>query len=319
MVIESPCCTGTYSGHVQVTSKCVGSDFKSLYLICMIAGSTNAVILQVTNIWGGIKRENSRRIRLLLLAVVPTMSVRLAKTENAIPAPGNCSVARASRAPSDAVGGGFAAPIGEVYERCRNRILSLALRITRNQQDAEDVVQDCFMQAHLHSDSFAGRASLSTWIWRVAINAALMKIRKRRRYEFLFEEVIETRSARRPPEVESREPTPEQRVLQRELQQFLARGLAELNPALSRVVELHYFEELTAQDCARALGISLSNAKARILRAKLRLRSTFNRHSRRRTTAFRPSCYPSTHFGPPSTIVAAALGRWAEQVEKRRR
>jgi DNA-directed RNA polymerase specialized sigma24 family protein len=145
-----------------------------------------------------------------------------------------------------------------------------------------------------------------------------MKIRKRRRYEFLFEEVIETRSARRPPEVRSGEPTPEQQLLQRELQQFVARGLAELNPALSRVVELHYFEELTAQDCARALGISLSNAKARILRDKLRLRSTFNRHFRRRTTAFRPSCYPSMHFGPPSTIVAAALGRWAEQVEKRR-
>lgn len=224
------------------------------------------------------------------------MRVRLAKTENAIPALGHCSVVPATRAHSDAVGGDFAAPIGEVYERCRNRILRLALSITRNQQDAEDVVHDCFVQAYLHLDAFAGRANLSTWIWRIAINAALMKIRNRRRYELLFEKVIETPSAWRPVDVQSGEPTPDQQLLQRELRQLLARGLAELNPALSRVVELHYFEELTAQQCARALGISLSNAKTRILRAKLRLRQTFNRHSGQRTAAFRPSCYPKCAF-----------------------
>lgn len=241
-----------------------------------------------------------------------SMTVRLAKTENAKPALRNCSVARGSRATSDAVGWDVAAPIGKVYERCRNRILRLALRITRNQQDAEDVVQDCFMQACVHWDSFAGRASLSTWIWRIAINAALMKIRKRRPHEPLVEQDIGLASAVRPVEVQSSDPNPDQQFVRSELRQVLSKGLAQLNPALSRVVELHYFDELTAQECARALGISLSNAKGRILRAKLRLRSTFNRHLRQPTAVFRTSCYPSMYFNP-----SAANGR-TEQVEKRR-
>ena len=229
----------------------------------------------------------------------------------------DCSVTRGGRAPTDAVGRDSAAPIGEVYERCRHRLLRLALRITRNQQDAEDVVQDSFMQACLHLDSFEGRASLSTWIGRIAINAALMKIRKRRRYELLLDEATGALSKRCQVQVMSGEPAPDHQLLGRELRQVLSRGLAESNPALSRIVELHYFEELTVQECARALGISVSNVKGRIFRAKLRLRSTFKRHSKQRTAAFRPSCYPSMHFNPASTIVTPALGQRAEHVEKR--
>lgn len=235
------------------------------------------------------------------------MTVRLAKTEKASPALGHCSVVGGSRASSDPVGGEYAAPVGAVYERCRNRFLRLALRITRNQQDAEDVVQDSFMQACLYLDSFEGRASLSTWIWRIAINAALMKIRKRRPYEHLFEEALGTPSAARP--VQSGDPTPDQQLLRREVRQVLSKGLAELNPSLCRVVELHYFEELSAQECAYALGISLSNAKTRILRAKLRLRSTFNRHSSQRKAALRPSCYPSMRF--QSTVSDRDRCSWA--------
>lgn len=246
-----------------------------------------------------------------------SMTVGLTKTEKANPVLCDCSVTRGSRAPSDAVGGDSAAPIGEVYERCRHRLLRLALRITRNQQDAEDVVQDSFMQACLHLDSFEGRASLSTWIARIAINAALTKIRKRRPYEPLFEEAMGTASHVRPVEVQSGDPTPDHQLLQSELRQVLSTGLAELNPALSRVVELHYFEEFTTRDCARALGISWSNAKGRIFRAKLRLRSTFNRHFRQRSAAFRTSSYPSMYFNPPSAKVTPALGRRAEQAEKR--
>lgn len=167
------------------------------------------------------------------------------------------------------------------------------------------------MQACVHWDSFAGRASLSTWIWRIAINAALMKIRKRRPYEPLVEEDIGLASAVSPVEVQSGDPNPDQQLVRSELRQVLSKGLAQLNPALSRVVELHYFDELTAQECARALGISLSSAKGRILRAKLRLRSTFNRHFRQPTAVFRTACYPSMYFNPPS----AANGR-TEQVEK---
>lgn len=194
--------------------------------------------------------------------------------------------------PADSARGASAAAIGQIYELCRDRILSLALRITGNPQDAEDAVQDCFVQAFLHLDSFAGRASLSTWIWRIAINAALMKIRKRRRLEFSLDEHTESRPTGRPIEIEANDPTPDQQLLRRELQRALAEGLATLSTTLSKVVELHYFAELSVRECAHVLGISPSSAKARIFRAKLRLRPAFTRRFRRQVLTSSIPCFP---------------------------
>ena len=219
-----------------------------------------------------------------------------ARTGQASPAQELRSEAGGSKAPSNAVTAESAAVIGEVYERCRDGILRLALRITSSPQDAEDVVQDCFLQAFLHLHSFAGRASLSTWIWRIAINAALVKIRKRRRYESSLDERTETASARHPLQIEGAGPAPDQQLLRRELQQALVEELAELSPALSKVVELHYFEELTMRECSHVLGISLSNAKGRILRAKLKLRPGFNRRFRQPSIASRLRNFPRHSF-----------------------
>lgn len=168
----------------------------------------------------------------------------------------------------------------EIYEQFHSRIQCLALRITRNQQDAEDVVQECFMRAFLHLDTFSGRSKLSTWISRIAINAALMKIRKRKRYEFSLDDIAERSLAGAGPEIAGNHAAPDQHFLQRERAQILAEGLAGLNPRLSAVLNLHYFAELSTQECAQILGISLPNAKCRILRARLKLRLLFERRFR---------------------------------------
>lgn len=194
---------------------------------------------------------------------------------------GLCPVAVTGRMPSGTVGCECSAAFGEIYEQFHNRILRLALRITRNLHDAEDVVQECFMRAFLHLDTFSGKSKLSTWISRIAINAALMKIRRRRRFEFSLDARAETSLAKRPVEIECDGPTPDEELLQRELEQILAERLAELSPSLLKVVELHYFEERSARECAEIMGISLSTAKSRILRARLRLRPAFTKSFRR--------------------------------------
>ena len=169
----------------------------------------------------------------------------------------------------------------EIYERYHSKIYRLALRITRNFQDAEDVVQECFMRAFVHLDSFSGKSKLSTWLWRIAINAALMRIRRRRRFEFSLDAFAETASSARRVDIKCHRPAPDDQYLQREIAQILVEGLAGLSPKLASVVTLRYFEELSTRECAEILGISLSNAKTRILRARLSLHSTFNKWIRR--------------------------------------
>jgi len=169
----------------------------------------------------------------------------------------------------------------EIYERYHSKIFRLALRITRNFQDAEDVVQECFMRAFVHLDSFSGKSKLSTWLWRIAINATLMRIRRRRGFEFSLDLFAGTASSARRVDIKCHRPAPDDQYLQREIAQILVEGLAGLSPKLASVVTLRYFEELSTRECAEILGISLSNAKTRILRARLSLHSTFNKRLRR--------------------------------------
>jgi len=182
------------------------------------------------------------------------------------------------------------APFEEIYEHFHSRVYRLAFRITRNRQDAEDVVQECFMRTFQHLNTFAGRSKLSTWILRIAINAALMKIRKRGRYESSLEDILERSEAGHCAEIAHDHIAPDQLFLQRELKQVLTKRLAQLSPGLSGVVDLHYFGELSARECAEVLGISLPNAKSRIFRARLKLRPAFERGCRGSIIPFGVGC-----------------------------
>ena len=178
------------------------------------------------------------------------------------------------------------APFEEIYAQFYDRVHKLALRITRNRQDAEDVVQECFLRVFVHLGTFCGRSKLSTWISRIAINAALMKIRKRKPGELSLDEVTERRREGGLAEIAETHPAPDRQLLQRERQRILAEGLAQLSPSLSALVDLHYFWELPARECAQILGISLPSAKCRILRARLKLRPILERRFRRPIISF---------------------------------
>jgi DNA-directed RNA polymerase specialized sigma24 family protein len=75
---------------------------------------------------------------------------------------------------------GRRAPFGELCERHMKKVSCVTRRITRNREDAEDAVQDCFLNAFVHLKDFDGRSQFATWLTRIAINAALMKLRKNR-------------------------------------------------------------------------------------------------------------------------------------------
>ena len=182
------------------------------------------------------------------------------------------------------------APFEEMYARFHDRVHRLAFRITRNRQDAEDVVQECFIRTFQHLNTFAGRSKLSTWISRIAINAALMKIRKRRRHESSLDDIVGRSRPGQCAEIAQDHLAPDRLLLRQELRQILAEGLARLSPVLSGVVDLHYFGELSARECAQILGISETNAKSRLLRARLKLRPAFERRFRQSIIPFRLGC-----------------------------
>ena len=237
--------------------------------------------------------------------------ISLASREPSGAAADICSVAGSDRVSSGEGGLECSASIGEIYEQFHDRILRLAVRITRNRQDAEDVVQECFMQVFLHLDSFSGKSKLSTWISRIAINAALMKIRRRRRCECSLDERVEGPLAKRPVEIGSDDPTADELLLRGELAQILAEELAQLSPKHLRVVKLYYFEDLSPRECAQALGISLSSARSQILRARVRLRPALDKRFRRPNAPSRlfryPRCsFPSLGRGTAGRTYAAA-------------
>jgi RNA polymerase sigma-70 factor (ECF subfamily) len=145
-------------------------------------------------------------------------------------------------------------------------------RIVRNREDVEDVVQESWMRGFKHIRSFDGRSAFSTWLTRIAINSALMLLRKRRGiHECSMDEYLEPNYPRFP---ETHDPAlnPEERFLAREEQLLVRRAIRRLPPRLRLVVELRQSQDGTIEDVASAAGISVAATKSRLLRAKLALR-----------------------------------------------
>ena len=156
----------------------------------------------------------------------------------------------------------------------RDGILRLTERILRNREDAEDAVQSAFLDALRHLDSFQGRSRFSSWLTRIALNAAFMRLRlSRRRTEISLDEMVERDTAARSQVVEAR-PNPEQECSLQEARVLLATALDRLDPLYGEVIHMFHVQELSAKEVARILGVPLGTVKARLHRARSRL----NRH-----------------------------------------
>ena len=169
---------------------------------------------------------------------------------------------------------GHSSAFGELYERHRLSIYRAAFRILRNRQDAEDAVQRSFQRAFTNLGRFREDSAFATWITRIAINEALMLIR-RRRANTPFRESNDQTEAHSIFEPADKRPTPEQAFAERERRAAVLRAVARLRKSLRIVVFLHELQGLTSVETARRLGLTVSAVKARTFHARRCLRRHF--------------------------------------------
>jgi RNA polymerase sigma-70 factor, ECF subfamily len=163
-----------------------------------------------------------------------------------------------------------------LVRRYEGRIYRLTYNITQNREDAEDSTQDAFLKSYQHLPDFQGDSRFYTWLVRIAVNEALMKLRRRRPNEVSLDESIQTDEDVLPREIEDWGPKPDQRFEQAELQGILARSIAQLEPPYRIVFQLRDIEELSTEETAQLLGLSVPAVKSRLLRARLKLRHTLD-------------------------------------------
>lgn len=166
------------------------------------------------------------------------------------------------------------------YER---RIFRLAKHITQSDEDAEDVLQESFMKAYGNLETFQGNSKFYTWLVRIAVNEALMKLRKRKSDKTVsLDEQLDTGEDTVVREIAVWDETPEQRYSQDEMRGILDQAVESLEPIYRVVFQLRDVEELSTEETADALGISIPAVKSRLLRARLQLREKLTRFFQRK-------------------------------------
>ena len=170
-----------------------------------------------------------------------------------------------------------------LVDHYHRKIYRIGKNITQNNEDAEDVLQETFLKAYEHLGGFQGNSKFYTWIVRIAVNEALMKLRKRKGDRFVsLDEPIETGEEEVKREVAVWEDNPEQRYSREEIQHILEEAVDDLKPDFRTVFALRDIEELSTEETAEALGISVPAVKSRLLRARLALREKLTRQFKRK-------------------------------------
>ena len=154
----------------------------------------------------------------------------------------------------------------------------LVLRITRNHEDAEDSVQDAVLKAYANLPQFQRRARFSTWIGRIAINEALMRLRKHKVMKLVLSEdaLLANDSNDRSPELEHHVDDPETLFARQEIRELMMRAAESLLPVYQQVLYLAQVRGCTLQETAKELELSVAAVKARLHRARKQLRKKLN-------------------------------------------
>ena len=178
---------------------------------------------------------------------------------------------------------GDSSAFGELVNRYQNKIYRIAKNITQNDEDAEDVLQEAFLKAYEHLGGFQGNSKFYTWIVRIAVNEALMKLRKRKGDRTVsLDEPVDTGEETVNREIAVWEDNPEQRYSHEEMQTILDEAVESLKPDFRAVFVLRDIEELSTEETAEALGVSIPAVKSRLLRARLALREKLTRKFKRK-------------------------------------
>ncbi len=158
-------------------------------------------------------------------------------------------------------------------------VFHIARRMMRTKEDAEDVMQESFQQAFIHLKSFKGGSRFSTWLSRIAINASLMKLRRKQYLrDVSLDESAETEELSFRLEVEDQGLNPEQLYAHKERQRILFQAMNELAPGMRKAIELRELGERSTEETAQIMGISVSAVKARVFHGRKILRERLKDH-----------------------------------------
>ena len=170
-----------------------------------------------------------------------------------------------------------------LLRRYEGKIFRLAMNITQNREDAEDVLQEAFFKAYEHLDQFQGNSKFYTWVVRIAVNQALMKLRKRKSDRTVsIDEQIDTGEDTVVREIAAWDPDPEERYSRDELHGILNEAISELAPIYKTVFTLRDVDGLSTEETAEVLDLTVPAVKSRLLRARLQLRDRLTRFFKRK-------------------------------------
>lgn len=160
-----------------------------------------------------------------------------------------------------------------LVDRYSRKVFRLAYRMTRNEHDAEDVVQETFLRAYRRLKQFESRSSFGTWIFRITVNAALDLTRKLGRYERVEQQMPEPEGGAHPLfQLPAPEPAPDRLLLSSELKHKVESVLASLSPQVRTAFVLRHYEGMSIEEIGSVLGLKGSATKNSINRAVHKLR-----------------------------------------------
>lgn len=182
-----------------------------------------------------------------------------------------------------------------LISRFQTPVYNLAWRLLDNPADAGDVVQEVFLKVFRNVDSFRGDSSLRTWIYRIAVNESHNKRRwlfRHRKGETGIDDAFPSEDNREAPLIDAGE-TPFDFTMNREAQLLFEEGLASISPAFREALVLREIEEMSYEDIARVLDISMGTVKSRIVRGREALR-----------------CYLANRLHPAGSLEMASGPKW---------
>ncbi len=178
---------------------------------------------------------------------------------------------------------GSSEAVEALFERFHGKIYGLAMSILKNESDAEEAAQDVFLTVFRKADTFQGNSALYSWIYRICVNACLMRLRGKRRQETVsIEEFMPvfTEEGRHAGSVEAWGKEVERKMLNKELGQVIRKFTEDLSEKYRVVFLLSDVEGLSNEETAQILGLSVPAVKSRLHRARLYLRERLSRYMR---------------------------------------
>jgi len=198
----------------------------------------------------------------------------------------------------EALRAGDRAEFSRLVEAYSGKLYRLALKMLGNQQDAEDILQETFIKAYRHLNSFDGRSSLSTWLYRIATNEALMKLRRKHPDTVSIDEPVETMEGEQEPlQIVDWCCLPEEELTSVEVRSYIDAAVERLPESLRVVFLLRDIEDLSTLETAQALNLSEEAVKTRLSRARMRMREELTTYFGERLGTHAPDARMERNYG----------------------